>query len=100
MSLLELTAILGMALATYLTRVGGLVLASERIALGGFFERFMKNLPPAILAALVSPKILQGDISIWGAALLTIGVVWYSKNTLLGVLAGTFGCAALRWLLR
>lgn len=99
MSPLELAAILGMALATYLTRIGGLALANDCIEVGGFTERFMKNLPPAILAALISPKLMNGDASIWGAAVLTVGIVWYTKNTLFGVAAGTLGCAAIRWMI-
>lgn len=99
MSELELAAIIGMALVTYLTRIGGLLVTAERTSLSGFTERFLKNLPAALLAALISPKLATGDVSIWLAALITVAVVWKFKNTLLGVAAGTFSCAAIRWLI-
>lgn len=99
MSELELAAIIGMALVTYLTRIGGLLVTAERTSLNGFTERFLKNLPAALLAALISPKLATGDVSIWLAAAITVAVVWKFKNTLLGVAAGTLSCAAIRWLI-
>lgn len=99
MSELELAAIIGMALVTYLTRIGGLLIIAERTHLNGFTERFLKNLPAALLAALISPKLVTGDLSIWLAAMITVAVVWKFKNTLLGVATGTFACGAIRWLM-
>ncbi|QXI28064.1 AzlD family protein [Pseudomonas vanderleydeniana] len=99
MSELELAAIVGMALVTYLTRVGGLLVTSQRTHFNGFTERFLKNLPAALLAALISPKLASGDPSIWLAALVTVVVVWVSRNTLLGVATGTVACALIRWLM-
>ncbi|MBA1272351.1 AzlD family protein [Stutzerimonas azotifigens] len=100
MSSLELAAIVGMALATYFTRVGGLLVRADRLSLSGFPERFLKNLPAAILAALVAPKIADGDPSVWIASLVTVAVVWKFKNTLLGVAIGTLTCAWVRWIMR
>lgn len=97
MSELELAAIVGMALVTYLTRIGGLLVTSDRTTLSPFTERFLKNLPAALLAALISPKLVTGDVSIWLAVLVTVVVVWRFKNTLMGVAAGTVSCAAVRW---
>lgn len=98
MSELELAAIVGMALVTYLTRIGGLLVNAERTSLNGFTERFLKNLPAALLAALISPKLATGDLSIWLAAVITVAVVWKFKNPLFGVVVGTLACAAIRWL--
>jgi branched-subunit amino acid transport protein len=98
MSLLELVAILGMALATWLTRTLPLLTRSSGETLvEGFAQRFVKNLPPAILAALIGPKVIEGDASIWISALLTLALVGRFGNVLLGVVAGTASCALLRW---
>lgn len=97
MSILEWTAIIGMALVTYLTRVGGLLLPSQHRHLSGFADRFLNNLPAALLAALISPNLAVADLSIWGAVLVTVIVVWFSRNTLLGVTTGTGTCALIRW---
>lgn len=97
MSELEFAAIIGMAFVTYLTRIGGLLVTSDRASFNPFAERFLKNLPAALLAALISPKLASGDVSIWLAALVTVAVVWRVQNTLLGVAAGTLSCAAIRW---
>lgn len=99
MSSLELAAIVGMALATYFTRIGGLLLTSHTTRFSGFTERFVKNLPAALLAALISPKLASGDPSIWLAAVVTIALVWRTKNTLLGVASGTAACALIRWIM-
>jgi branched-subunit amino acid transport protein len=97
MTLLELAAICGMALATWLTRTVPLLLRLEDPSVGGFAQRFLQNLPAALLAALVSPKLAGGDASIWLGALFTFGLVWKFKSVLIGVAAGTLACALLRW---
>lgn len=53
------TAIAGMAVVTYGTRIAGPVLAS-RLPMGGRTEAFLRALPGAILTALVVPTLAQG----------------------------------------
>lgn len=96
MTLLEFAAICGMALVTWLTRTSPLLLRLQAPSLDGFGQRFLQNLPPAILAALISPKLAGGDASIWLGALVTLALVWKFRNVLLGVVAGTLACALLR----
>jgi branched-subunit amino acid transport protein len=98
MTLLELAAICGMALVTWLTRTAPLLLRLQTATLEGFGQRFLQNLPPAILAALIGPKLAGGDASIWLGALVTLALVWKFRNVLLGVAAGTATCALLRWI--
>lgn len=98
MTSLELLAIVGMAVATWLTRTLPLMLPVSGEALDGFGQRFLQNLPAAILAALISPRLVEGDPSIWISALVTLALVWRFRNVLVGVAAGTACCALIRWL--
>ncbi|VWB44185.1 AzlD family protein [Burkholderia latens] len=100
MTPIELVIIVGMAIATWATRVGGLFASYGISRAGGFTERFMKNLPAGLLAALIGPKLADGNVEIWLAAAVTIVFVWKFRNTLAGVFAGTLACALLRWYLR
>ena len=100
MTTIDLAIIAGMALATWMTRISGLFASYDVSRTGGFAERFMKNLPAALLAALIGPKLATGSADVWVAAAVTIVVVWKFRNTLAGVAAGTLACALLRWYLR
>lgn len=52
-------AILAMALATYLTRISGLVVG-QYLPRRGRIKRALDALPPAVLTAVVAPAILAG----------------------------------------
>ncbi len=54
---MTLVAILGMALATYATRVGGLYLM-RGVTVKGRLKSALDALPPAILMAVIAPTIL------------------------------------------
>jgi uncharacterized membrane protein len=99
MSPLELAIIAGMAIATWMTRISGLLTSYGMSRAGGFAERFMKNLPAALLAALIGPRLANGNAEIWIATVVTVVVVWRCRNALAGVVAGTVACALLRWYL-
>ena len=55
----DLAIIAGMALATWMTRISGLFASYDASHTSGFAERFMKNLPAALLAALIGPKLAR-----------------------------------------
>jgi branched-subunit amino acid transport protein len=97
---------LGMSLATYFTRY------SMIAALGGkgsretskralLLERWLRYLPPAILAALVVPEVLaphgrlEIGLALW-ATLIGGIVAWRTRNALWTVLVGMVAY----WLLR
>lgn len=68
MSLEALVTILGMALATFAIRAGGLLLAN-RLPQGGFAAAWLKHLPGAVLASLVAPAVASGGtVEMLGAA--------------------------------
>jgi len=64
-----LLAIIGMGLATYLTRVGGLYLM-RAVNVRGRFKAALDALPPAILMAVIAPTITAGWAEV-GATVIT-----------------------------
>ena len=56
--------IVGMALATLISRVPPLVLATK-LKPGRKVQRWLKQVPPAVMAALVAPAIFAPDGQIW-----------------------------------
>ena len=89
------TIILGGLVVTYLIRLSFILL----IPLERFPERFRQGLrfvPPAVLAALITPELLRPDgrwdISLGNerliAGVLAMLIVWRTKNTWLTILGG------------
>ena len=63
-------AILGMAVAVFLIRAGGLFLA-RRVTPTAWVEAFLAHLPGAMFVALIVPTIVAGGTLYIGAALAT-----------------------------
>ena len=96
--------------------LGGLITFSMRFSLIYLFGRFhipqamrraLHYVPPAVLSALIFPALfLPDDVldlsannhHLW-AGLIAIGVAWFSKNTLLTILAGMLAFFLLQFLL-
>ncbi len=95
---LALLTILGMALVTYLTRIGGLWLMS-RIPLSGRLKTWLEYLPGTILVAIVAPAVLGAGLAEAGAALATLLVAVRTRNVLVSMLVGIGVVLVLRWLL-
>lgn len=55
--------ILGMALVTFITRFGSLVLFRQ-VGIPSFFDKWLRHVPTAILTALIVPSLLlpQGQL--------------------------------------
>ena len=85
--------------------IGGLITFGMRFSLIFLFGKFhipetmrkaLHYVPPAVLSAIVFPELLyrssQLDVSLGNtrllAGIIAILVAWYSKNTLLTILAG------------
>jgi uncharacterized membrane protein len=83
----NLITILGMALVTYGTRVGGLWLMS-RVTLSGRVERWLANLPGAVMMSIIAPALVSGGARAILAGIVTGLVAWRSSNLLLAMLAG------------
>ena len=92
---LTILTILGMALVTYATRAGGfwlmgLVTPSPRV------ETWLKQIPGAVLVALIAPTILASSIAETLAAIATVLVAIRTKNVLIAMLVGVATVALLR----
>lgn len=89
-----LLAILGMAMATYATRIAGLALAG-RLSLSARAQAAFDAIPPAVLVAVIAPSALATGWAETGAALLA-GLA-ATRLPLLGVVAvGVAAVVALR----
>ncbi len=67
---LTLAAILGMAIATYLTRIGGLVLIRQ-VRMSPRAEAALQAVPPAVLMAVIAPTALATGPAETAAAAIT-----------------------------
>jgi uncharacterized membrane protein len=91
---LNLAAILGMAVVTYLTRIAGLALA-DRLTLSPRAQAAFDAIPPAVLIAVIAPSALATGWPETAAALLC-GLA-ATRLPLLGVVAvGVAAVVALR----
>ncbi len=89
-----LLAILGMALATYATRLAGLALAG-RLQLSSRAQAAFDAIPPAVLVAVIAPSALATGWPETAAALLA--ALAAMRLPLLGVVAvGVAAVVALR----
>lgn len=86
-------AIILMALVTYLTRAGGMLVMS-RIPISPNVERFINAMAGSVLVAIIVPLAAQGD---WGArfALLATLIVMLTVRKPLIAIAAGMGTAAL-----
>jgi uncharacterized membrane protein len=96
---LTLITILGMALVTYATRAGGfwlmgLVTPSPRI------EAWLRQIPGAVLVAIVAPTVLASSLAETLAALATVLVAIRTKNVLAAMVTGVAAVFLLRLLLK
>ncbi|HKV01304.1 MAG TPA: AzlD domain-containing protein [Ktedonobacteraceae bacterium] len=96
---LALITILGMALVTYITRAGGfwlmgLVTPSPRI------EAWLRQIPGAVLVAIIAPTVLASSLAETLAALATALVALRTKNVLVAMLIGVGTVSLLRLVLK
>ena len=102
-----LLTILGMALVTYIPRFLPLLLLSSR-SLPPLLVRWLELIPPAVLAALLTPALLLGkneagyfldlnaDNVFLLAAVPTILVSWFTRSFFGAVAVGMISVALLR----
>lgn len=90
-----LLAILVMALVTYITRAGG-VMVMSRVPIGPKVERFINAMAGSVLVAVILPLAVQGD---WGARfalVATLVVMLTTHKPLLAITAGMATAALWR----
>jgi uncharacterized membrane protein len=91
----SLAAILGMGLATYLTRAGGLWLVRSR-GMPGWAERSLGYLPGAVLMSILAPVAVRSSPAEWVGLGLTAWLVRRTGSLAAGLLAGVALVAAWR----
>jgi branched-subunit amino acid transport protein len=95
MSVEALLAIAGMAAVTYAIRAGGFLLA-ERLPATGFVALWMRNIPSAVLAALIAPDLLEGGPAAWVAAGAATLVYLGTRNVFATIVGGVLAIFLLR----
>lgn len=93
--LTTLLAIIGMALATYATRVSGLLLM-RHVNVKGRTKAAFDALPPAILMAVIAPTILATGVAETIAAGITALSAFFRLPMIVTVLIGMASVVLLR----
>lgn len=93
----HLLAILGMAVATYATRLAGLYLM-RGVTVRGRLKAAFDALPPAILTAVIAPTVLATGWRETVAALITIGAAMLRLPLVVVIVVGVGGIVVLRHL--
>lgn len=87
MSAASFLVILVMALATYLTRIGGWLLF-RRVSPGPRLSAWLEALPGALFAALVAPMAVEAGAAGWVGAAAAFAAVRLGGPFLLAIAAG------------
>ncbi|MBE2258277.1 MAG: AzlD domain-containing protein [Candidatus Accumulibacter sp.] len=94
-SLVTIAAIIGMALATWLTRVGGLFLM-KGVTVKGRLKAALDALPPAVLMAVIAPTVLATGTAETLAAAITAMAALLRLPMIAVVAIGVAAVVALR----
>ena len=90
----EWTAIVLAGIGTYALRLSFLAAARRLVDLPPLAERILRQIPPAVLAALVVPALVRpgGDLDFWQprllAGILAALVSWRTRNIGLTLVVG------------
>ena len=95
MSLETIIAILGMAAVTDAIRAGGFLIA-ERLPSTGFMALWMRNIPGAVLAALIAPDVLRGGPAAWIATAAATLAYLVTRNVFATIVGGVLAMFLLR----
>ena len=90
-----LAAIVGMALATYVTRAGGYLLFRS-VKPSHAARDMLGYIPGALFVSYVAPALVVGGIQQWAGAAATLLIMATTKHLALSILGGT-GVAWLVW---
>jgi uncharacterized membrane protein len=88
-------AILGMALATYACRGGGYWLFRQ-ITPGPMLRAVLSYIPGTLFVSFVVPALVAGRPHSWVGAVVTLGVMAWTRTLAWAILAGT-AAAWLTW---
>lgn len=89
-------AILGMAVATYATRLSGLLLM-RGVVVKGRMKAALDAMPPSVLMAVITPTVLMTGRAQSIAAVLTAIAVIFRLPLLVTILVGVLSVFVLQW---
>ena len=92
-----LLAIVLMGLATYTTRITGLLLM-RGVEVKGRMKAALDAVPSSVLTAVITPTVLMTGHAETIAALLTATAAFFRTPMLVTILTGVVSVVALRWL--
>lgn len=92
---LTVGTILAMALATYVTKAGGLWVL-DRVTISERTEAGLEALPGGIIVAILAPRLVDGDPATWVAAAAVVVVAHRTENVLLSLVVGFLLVLVLR----
>ncbi|MEI7599045.1 MAG: AzlD domain-containing protein [Aestuariivirga sp.] len=95
MSSTALLAIVGMGVATYLTRLSGFYLLRD-LNLSGPMKAALDALPPAVLMAVIAPVILTTGLAESIAAAITAAVAFFRLPLTVTIIVGIVSVVVLR----
>jgi len=90
-----LLAIIGMGVATYLTRLSGFYLL-RGLNLSGPMKAALDALPPAVLMAVIAPVILATGLAETIAAAITAAAAFFRLPLAVTIVIGIVSVVALR----
>ncbi|EMA27180.1 AzlD family protein [Haloarcula japonica] len=90
--------IAAMAIATYLTKAGGLWLLT-RIGVSDRVEAALEVLPGAIVVAVLGPELASGGLPEWLAGSVVAVVAWRTGNIFVALVTGVGAVIAFRAIL-
>ncbi len=92
-----LLAIIGMGLATYTTRISGLLLM-RGVVVEGRLKAALDAVPPSVLMAVITPTVLMTGKAESLAAIATALAAFLRAPLLVTILVGMVSVVGLRWL--
>jgi uncharacterized membrane protein len=92
-----LLAIIGMGLATYATRLSGLLLM-RGVVVKGRLKAALDAVPPSVLMAVIAPTVLMTGKAESLAAILTAVAAFLRAPLLVTILVGMVSVVGFRWL--
>jgi uncharacterized membrane protein len=91
-------AILGMSVATYLTRAGGFWMMGY-VTLSPRLERFLRQTAGGVLVAIVVAAVMKGDPAMWAGLASAVGIMIALRKSMTAILIGMAVAIAIRYLI-
>ncbi|MEK9970534.1 MAG: AzlD domain-containing protein [Ferrovibrio sp.] len=91
-------AILGMSVATYLTRAGGFWMMGY-VTLSPRLERFLRQTAGGVLVAIVTAAVMKGDPAMWAGLATAVALMIALRKSMTAILIGMAVAIGIRYLL-